>query len=104
MEPEKSEGFWCRTSVGDESGLPFPAPERLPWERRDAFLAALSRKEKMAEEVAYRGLSTCRLCKAINGNLEYWLDPWKWPEGFRHYVEAHNVRPSNEFASFILDE
>jgi hypothetical protein len=102
--PAKSEGYWRRTSLEDESGLPFPVSESKPWKGRDTFLAALARKEEMAEEVVYRGWSSCRLCNSANGHSEYWLDPWKWPEGLRHYVELHNVRPTDEFVSFILDE
>jgi hypothetical protein len=26
---------------------------------------------------------------------------WRWPEGFAHYVEEHNVRPSLAFQMLI---
>lgn len=76
---------------------------------------------------AYRGWSACRCCdfgfKLINdrwtdtpenreavtrslrvnmGNKEYRYNGWIWPEGFRHYIDIHNVVPCEEFLTDVL--
>jgi len=54
---------------------------------------------------SYRGLSMCRICNKKNGYKEYVLEISdrivNWPEGFRHYVEVHDVRPTDEFLETI---
>lgn len=52
----------------------------------------------------YHGYSKCRLCGCRNGCKEFIIDEFMWPEGFRHYIQAHNVRPTQEFIDFILKE
>ena len=54
----------------------------------------------------YKGWSNCRVCEQQNGSTEYVLEfmesKWEWPVGFLHYVEKHNVRPSQAFQEFIM--
>jgi hypothetical protein len=95
------EGFW-RQSHNEESELPWPEPQP-GWLSAPEFLRALKRVEEVAERIQYRGLSRCRLCGCVNGDSSFRLQVWEWPEGFKHYVADHNVRPSQEFAHFILD-
>jgi len=83
--------------------LPWPA-EHIRWSDRSRFLEALQDKEKISQRVAYRGYSKCRLCGCRNGFESLLLGEWKWPAGFRHYVEAHLVRPTDDFIRFILGE
>ncbi len=80
-----------------------PKARTNPWKGQGAFLTCLEVIETGddAYEVAYRGWSTCRICGKRNGSTEYVFDGWKWPSGFRHYVEAHNLRPSLAFIEFI---
>lgn len=61
---------------------------------RRAVLAHLARGR---EHAAYMGWSTCRLCGRDNGSREYTDGVYVWPEGLRHYIEAHAVRPPDEF-------
>jgi hypothetical protein len=94
------EGFW-RTRIDEESELPWPAKVEH-WPARAAFLASLSSIEAVAERIAYRGYSKCRVCGCQNGFESLLLGQWEWPAGFRHYVEEHQVRPSGEFVTLIM--
>lgn len=61
--------------------------------------------EYLSHAVAcYMGSSRCRICDKQNGSREYHIHGWIWPEGFRHYVEVHNVKPSDDFIKFIMEE
>jgi len=81
-----------------------PVANEQPWEGQAEFLAALATIEGRAKRSQYRGMSTCRLCKHWNGSAEFRLGGWQWPEGFRHYVEKHNVLPSEAFREFVKTE
>jgi hypothetical protein len=95
----KHEGFW-RKNHSEESSLPWPATAP-DWPGSPDFLAALEKAEAVAEKIAYRGISLCRLCGRGNGNRSLRLNVWEWPEGFKHYIAAHSVRPSLDFERFI---
>jgi hypothetical protein len=96
----KYEGFW-RAHPDEESKLPWPVPVDR-WPARAAFLDSLSYIEAIADRIAYRGYSRCRICGCQNGYESFrWAD-WEWPAGLRHYVELHQVRPSAEFVTFIM--
>lgn len=53
---------------------------------------------------SYRGSSTCRMCGQLNGSREFIVGDWEWPSGYRHYIGAHSVKPSDEFQAFILSQ
>jgi hypothetical protein len=99
------EGFW--KPKGDvASSLPPCPPERdKPWKGKSVFLQALARAESNAQQIKYRGFSTCRLCGKTNGTIEMKVSQKGltvvWPEGYKHYVKVHNVRPSLAFQEFI---
>ncbi len=80
----KFEGFW-RRSADETSKRPRPEADESWAERRD-FLDALCEKEIIADKIAYRGHTICRICRRKNGF---------------HYVKDHLVRPSVEFIAFI---
>lgn len=106
------EGFWETSEPG--SCLPTPIPREKPWKGQQEFLSALDNMEMQigsghAAQIAerplhktYRGWSECRICGKKNGSGKYSFYGWEWPNGFRHYVEAHNVRPSLAFQEFVL--
>ena len=98
MNTIKYEGYW-RNSRHPE--LPVPKAHILPWNRKDEFVAQLKGLEAVLTPDAYRGISLCRICQKSNGNEEYQYDGWRWPSGFLHYVEEHNVIPTGEFARMI---
>ncbi|KAA6458692.1 hypothetical protein DYQ86_19260 [Acidobacteria bacterium AB60] len=93
------EGFW-RRSPSDPDDLPWPQPDPL-WGTRISFLIALDRVEANAEPIPSRGFSFCRLCHCRNGSRSYRFCDWEWPEGLRHYIAKHQVRPSARFEQFI---
>jgi len=105
------EGFWWSTH---EPHLPKPIALSYKWTGRKEFLRALSQIESSIENYSLgkvnhqKGSSRCRLCEEhpMNGSAEYELNclgnTWRWPEGLRHYVSVHNVRPSLAFQEFIL--
>jgi hypothetical protein len=97
------EGFWrtADTTSQRRVGNPdWPVPGS-GWTGREVFLASLDHVEQTAKKIAYRGYSSCRICGCRNGDLEYQFMEWVWPSGFRHYVDEHHVRPSEEFQNFI---
>lgn len=99
------EGFWCSSF---EPNLPVPVPNDESWPGQALFLRKLFTVQSKAPHVAFRGWSRCRLCGQANGNKEFTEvingQAWTWPEGFRHYVLEHNVRPSLAFQEFIIGE
>lgn len=96
----KYEGHWWSSY---EPHWPHPEPRAVPWKGQSAFLEALDRVESMLEPILYRGFSWCRVCRMLNGNAEFNLNGWRWPSGFRHYIEQHNVKPSDEFVQMIRE-
>lgn len=98
------EGFW-RGSEESNVDLPFPQANEEPWEGQADFLNKLDALESRLREGkhyrTYRGLSMCRLCGNRNGSQTYVFMDWRWPSGFRHYIDAHNVEPTPEFKAFV---
>lgn len=97
------EGYW-HESFRPDSPYPMPVSDPLfdQWVERQSFLDALSRVEsQLATVTQYRGWSNCRLCDCHNGSREFSFLNWKWPIGFRHYIEEHRVRPTQAFQDFI---
>lgn len=87
-------GFW------DEKHKPIVGSFLDETERRK-FADGLKAAEAIADTVAYRGESACKVCGCANGNAEHSLAGWTWPSGLLHYVEEHATRPSDEFVSFV---
>ncbi len=113
------EGYWASDQDPDKDyykGIyPWPIPCSFP--QKDVFLEKLSKVEKMLKNLqmneenekyvlSERGLSLCRLCNNRNGSKEFIIDYSKgkvhWPEGYSHYVEVHEVRPSDMFLEIIM--
>lgn len=99
------EGFWYSR---EEPDLPMPIANKSPWNGQKEFLEKLSFIENSVDwgpnKEGYFGYSGCRICDCDNGSAEYRISDWTWPEGFRHYVEVHNVKPSDEFIRFVMQE
>lgn len=51
---------------------------------------------------ACTGLSPCRMCGKGNGSLELSDGTYVGPEGLKHYVQDHHVRPPEPFTSHVL--
>lgn len=102
MKQSKGEGYWNDGSKGCK--LPFPKPSPSSWPGKGKFMAALVKRQKECPEPkACKGSSTCRLCGIKNGSSSYeHPDGWHWPDGYMHYVKVHNVKPSEAFHKFVL--
>jgi hypothetical protein len=102
-----NEGFWHDKYERKNDGFPMPVANEKPWMHQQFFLEVLKRVEngiRITPDMRYMGDSECRICECVNGSIEYRLNEWVWPEGFRHYVEKHNVMPSKEFIDFIMNK
>ena len=98
----RREGFW-RQTFEELSDLPWPEPGEWSSTDRLKFLEALAVFEKKCDRLESVGYSHCRLCDfQKNGFRTFMTSHWSWPEGYRHYIEEHNVRPSPEFEALIL--
>ncbi len=93
------EGHWRLPDVAEDV-RPWPQPD-YTWAERADFLEILSRVERKAERISYRGLSICRICEKQNGHEAFRLLGWEWPAGYRHYLAEHAVRPTAEFEAFV---
>ena len=88
--------------------LDLPDPYDYVDERWDAGERALvvSYLRAGARIVEFRGLSSCRFrCgvdQRVMGNACLSDGTFTWPEGFAHYLEAHHVRPPEEFVQHAL--
>jgi hypothetical protein len=92
------EGFWYSK---DEPHYPHPKPRDKPWKGRAEFLKNLDKVESKAHSVSFKGSSLCRCCGQRNGSSTFTTKRWEWPEGLRHYVKDHNVKPSEDFLAYI---
>ena len=95
------EGYWAQTP--DDTSLPYPQADAWTREKADEFLRRLDALEAPYTEslVGARGFSLCRLCGDFNGSAEYCVGSFRWPEGLRHYIDEHLVRPSQPFIDFV---
>lgn len=95
------DGYW--EDASDDGKFVIPIPRKNKWKGQEAFLIKLSGAQDKADKVYYKGYSTCRICHKKNGSSSYVLGGWEWPCGLEHYIEAHNVRPTNDFIHFIMN-
>jgi class 3 adenylate cyclase/tetratricopeptide (TPR) repeat protein len=95
----RQEGFWYSRTSPD---LPKPESRDTPWDGQTKFLKKLTLAQREAMQIGYRGWSSCRICGMQgNGSVTFRLKDWEWPEGFQHYIQEHNVKPSRDFIEFI---
>jgi hypothetical protein len=99
MSNPKVEGYWYSKSSPE---YPKPVAIETAWEGKEEFLQKLNRKEKSASRQQFKGISTCRICKCANGSVEYSNSKFIWPEGYRHYIESHNIKPSDDFFNYVM--
>jgi hypothetical protein len=97
---DKMEGFWYSKM---EPYFPMPKENPISFPRKEEILKAYDKVIQRALVKYYRGSSTCRCCKAWNGSKEFEFKGWKWPEGYRHYIDIHNVIPTKRFMENVLN-
>lgn len=95
-------GYW-RSEM--QPTLPNPADYvDTEWNRHDRAMV-IEYLRSAASVVGWRGYSTCRFCGKWNNGTDCLGDAkFVWPEGFAHYVEAHSVRPPNEFVEHVREQ
>ena len=99
------EGFWYSKLEPN-----FPKPCRGLFtnkKERDIFLNNLEEVELHARIIIYKGPSNCRICNNLNGcatyHFEYKNIRYEWPDGFKHYIEKHKVKPTKQFIDMIIE-
>ncbi len=100
-----AEGYWASP---DDASLPFPVAHTQKWPGQDQFEVKLRRIEKEYDALGYSGgyfgSSSCRLCHQTLGSDEYNGEGMKWTGDFLgHYVMRHNVKPSRQFYTWVLE-
>lgn len=60
-------------------------------------LAYLNTPEKT---VQYRGMSWCRVCGKSNGSQDWFKGPFRYPQGYVHYLVEHDFKPPQ----IVIDE
>ena len=96
----RREGFWY-SNDSENRHFPKPVPHERSMGGQKTFLSKMEGVESRCDVRHYKGWSECRLCGERVGSREYRHKGWVWPEGFRHYILVHNVRPSAEFVNFM---
>jgi len=97
----RKEGFWYSKY---EPSLPMPEPRTIKTGlHKYSLVARLKRVQGDARVSHMRGFSTCRLCGTINGSAQYDWNGWVWPEGLLHYIQEHDVAPSEDFQDWLGD-
>ena len=98
-------GFWRNPDDASTASLPDPHdlvdPDWDPVER-----AAVLEYLRRGELVRYwQGHSWCRFrCGIPNDEMgagDFTDGTWIWPEGLPHYLEAHAVKPPEEFLEHV---
>lgn len=98
---DQTAGFWReRGERTEKDHLPFPVIGVCAGYQRAEFLFFLDRVQSRLKPKVFRGMSPHRWTGEFNGSAEYQVDGWKWPEGYRTYIQA-GVLPSREFHHFI---
>ena len=95
-------GFWF--GHGKENNK-FPTPRASTYrgwsEGKRQYLTRLAKVEEKASTSRFKGSSTCRICGKRNGSSTFYYKGWCWPSGFSHYIEEHNIKPSEDFLLFL---
>lgn len=86
-------GYW---SDGKNN---FPMPIENEVSNNDESIKKLEAILEYATIRSYRGWSTCRCCKKMNGSKQYYISSnekeYAIPEGYKHYLLDHKVKPSS---------
>jgi len=102
----KKIGFWSIDPFNFTSDLPFPIQNtsNLNSTQKTFILDQFKKVESKSKSEFYLGFSICRICEKPNGNIEYTYNngtkDFIFPQGYKHYLEDHDVEIDPEF----LDE
>lgn len=100
-------GFWKDRHSPEHLNSPMPVEKADEHSDKSEILKRLTLLESESREVRYRGWSNCRICGESNGSGEFhFIDKeskveYVWPEGYRHYLDKHNVEPNQKLLKLI---
>ena len=107
----KYESFWREKKSQPEYDsvgklLPYPEPGK-PWQNQELFLKKLNdthivlrRKNKFSK---YKINKECLICHEKNVTTGLFkLKNLRWEDGLYHYINVHNIKPSDEFIDYIF--
>lgn len=94
----KKIGYWKQFENSNEP-LPWPQEGRLSQETKERVARYL---EEGRITTYWKGWSTCRLCGNHNGSVCMTDGEFEYPEGYAHYILAHNVQPDLELLAKVL--
>lgn len=72
-------------------------------ETKKRLLAFLRRGLHFGEIEHYKGWANCRVCGKKNGSATIRYRGWKYPSGYAHYIDKHNILPPVLFIVFVLN-
>ena len=108
----KFESFWRSSKSSKEVDnnkmqLPWPKPN-IVWGERQLFIDKLLEVEQHLEKQnAYHkykpdDIKQCHLCDKIMTRGYYEINNDRWEDGLKHYISAHNTKPTQEFIDIIF--
>lgn len=106
------EGLWRlskKEKMFDDVGFKFKYPKhsKKSWKSKELFLKKLIRLEGNLENqkkfTKLKSSKDCLLCteKNISSKL-FRLVNVNWEDGYKHYIDTHNVKPNSEFMDHIF--
>jgi hypothetical protein len=101
-EGVKGIGYWA-SDHEPLSTLPHPSEYvDEDWYGSKEHIHVLAYLGRQAEVAQYMGQSPCRICGENNGSTSMSDGVYVWPQGFAHYLDAHSVKPPQEFIDHVL--
>ena len=85
----------------------FPiATEGKKWLYSDEFIKKIKILESVLKKsdkfLKFENDKKCKLCDEYKSTGTYKLNKYIWEDILSHYIDKHNIRPSEEFIDFIL--
>lgn len=92
-------GYWPPNPAGSAMIAAAAAPDFLasPFGRVCLWLC-----DRPTGLTRWRGVTRCRICGILNGSKCFHRDGLAWPQGFKHYIEAHGLKPDQVFIDAAL--
>jgi hypothetical protein len=101
----KFEGLW-KSDINDTNNkLDWPEDRPSAWSGKDPFMNKLHNVEKYLKSkkkfYLYKSHKKCLLCQkpVISGIFK--LNKILWEDGYMHYIDKHNIKPSSKFLDVI---
>jgi hypothetical protein len=62
-------------------------------EHPDEYAVVLAYLRNPERTEQYRGWSNCRVCGCNNGSQDWFKGPFRYPQGYVHYLTNHGFKP-----------